>query len=211
MKNLPPLNSGYILHKITIEQMDTNCYLFGSKKAREVAIIDPGAEPEKIRELLAKEGLSPKLIINTHGHIDHISANSDFNLPIYIHRRDANFLTNPFLSLGAFYGTFKKSPPASHLVEDGDDIKISDLSLKVIHTPGHTPGGISLQCGKLVFTGDTLFAAGIGRTDLPYGSTKDIMDSIKKKLFALDDETIVLPGHGENTTIGVERRSNPWL
>ena len=114
------------------------------------------------------------------------------------------------MSLAAFYGNLKKSPPAGRVLEDGDDIVISDLSLKVIHTPGHTPGGISLKYNGIVFTGDTLFASGIGRTDLPYGSTKDIMNSIKEKLFILDDETIVFPGHGDKTTIGKERQSISW-
>jgi len=114
------------------------------------------------------------------------------------------------LSLAVFYGNLKKSPPASHVLEDGDDVVISDLTLKVIHTPGHTPGGISLKYDSIVFTGDTLFASGIGRTDFPYSSTKDIMHAIKKRLFALDDETIVFPGHGASTTIGNERQAISW-
>jgi len=203
-------NSDYILHRILIEQTDTNCYIFGSKKTKKVTIIDPGGESQKIKNLLHREKLIPEFIINTHGHIDHIGANCDFDLPVYIHQKDANFLTNPFLSLAAFYGNLKKSPPASRVLEDGDDIVISDLILRVIHTPGHTPGGISLKYNGMVFTGDTLFASGIGRTDLPYGSTKDIMNSIMKKLFNLDDETIVFPGHGDKTTIGKERREISW-
>ena len=120
------------------------------------------------------------------------------------------FLTNPLLSLAVFYGNLKKSPPATRILEDGDDVVISDLTLKVIHTPGHTPGCISLKYDNIVFTGDTLFAAGIGRTDFPYGSTKDIINSIKEKLFILDEETLVLPGHGERTTIGKERQAISW-
>ena len=203
-------SSNYILHNILIEQMDTNCYIFGSVKTKKVAIIDPGGDSEKIKSLLSKESLTPEFIINTHGHIDHIGVNSDFDLPIYIHRRDANFLTNPLLSLAAFYGKLKKSPPASRILEDGDDIVISDLTLKVIHTPGHTPGGISLKYNGIIFTGDTLFAAGIGRTDLPYGSIENITRSIKEKLFVLNDETIVFPGHGDKTTIGKERQTISW-
>ncbi len=204
-------SSDYILHRVVIEQMGTNCYIFGSKKTKEVAIIDPGAESGKIKALIDEHGLLPKFIINTHGHIDHIGANADFELPVYIHKRDANFLTNPLLSLAAFYGILKKSPSASRRLEHGDDIEISGLTLKVIHTPGHTPGGISLVYDNMVFTGDTLFAEGIGRTDLPYGSAKDITDSIKNRLFKLDDDTVVYPGHGESTTIGRERKKNPWL
>jgi len=204
------LSSDCILHTIVIEPTDTNCYIFGSKKTRKVAIIDPGGEDEKIKKLLAKKNLVPEFIINTHGHIDHIGANSDFDLPVYIHKNDANFLTNPLLSLAVFYGNLKKSPPASRVLEDGDDIVISDLTLKVIHTPGHTPGGISLKYDGIVFTGDTLFASGIGRTDFPYSSTKDIMYAINNRLFTLDDETIVFPGHGASTTIGNERQAPSW-
>ena len=201
----------YLLYKIYIDTVDTNCYVFGSKRTKEVVVIDPGADPDKIKELIKRENLIPKCIINTHGHIDHIGANSELNLPVYIHEKDANFLINPLLSLAAFYGKFRGSPKASRILKEDDEIEISDIKLRVMHTPGHTPGGISLYYDGIVFTGDTLFAQGIGRTDLPYGSQRDIMNSIKEKLFNLADSIIVYPGHGEETTIGVEKRTNPWL
>ena len=201
----------YLLYKIHIDSVDTNCYVFGSKQTKEVVVIDPGADPDRIKELIKRESLIPKCIINTHGHIDHIGANSELNLPVYIHEKDANFLTNPLLSLAAFYGKLKGSPRASRTLKEGDNIDISGIMLKVIHTPGHTPGGISLYTEGIVFTGDTLFAQSIGRTDLPYGSQKDITNSIKEKLFNLADSTIVYPGHGEETSIGIEKRTNPWL
>ena len=201
----------YLLYKIHIDSVDTNCYVFGSKQTKEVVVIDPGADPDRIKELIERESLIPKCIINTHGHIDHIGANSELNLPVYIHEKDANFLINPLLSLAAFYGKLKGSPRASRILKDSDEIEISDIKLRVIHTPGHTPGGISLYYDGIVFTGDTLFAQGIGRTDLPYGSQKDITNSIKEKLFNLADSTIVYPGHGGETSIGIEKRTNPWL
>jgi len=204
-------NKDYLLYKIHIDSVDTNCYVFGSKRTKDVVIIDPGADPDRIKELIKREGLIPKCIINTHGHIDHIGANSELDLPVYIHEKDANFLTNPLLSLAAFYGKLKGSPRASRTLKEGDNIDISGIMLKVIHTPGHTPGGISLYTEGIVFTGDTLFAQSIGRTDLPYGSQKDITNSIKEKLFNLADSTIVYPGHGEETSIGIEKRTNPWL
>jgi hydroxyacylglutathione hydrolase len=204
-------NKDYLFYKIYIDKVDTNCYLFGSKKTRDVIVIDPGADAGKIKSLIEKENLVPRFIVNTHGHIDHIGANLEMALPVYIHEKDANFLTNPLLSLAAFYGKLKGSPKASRVLKDNDEIIISDLKLKVIHTPGHTPGGISLYYDGIVFTGDTLFAQGIGRTDLPYGSAKDIEHSIRQKLFNLDDDTLVFPGHGEPTTIGAEKRTNPWL
>jgi len=201
----------YILHKIYEETVDANCYIFGSSDTKEVVVIDPGSDAEKIKNLIDHEKLDPKFIINTHGHIDHIGANYELGLPVCIHERDANFLTNPFLSLAAFYGKLKGSPKASRILKDNDEIRVSGIALKVIHTPGHTPGGISLFYDGIVFTGDTLFRQGIGRTDLPYGSAKDILHSIKEKLFKLDDSVIVYPGHGDQTTIGTEKRSNPWL
>jgi hydroxyacylglutathione hydrolase len=204
-------DSDYLLYKIYIKSVDTNCYLFGSKKTRQVALIDPGDEAGMIKEFIKQHCLEPKFIVNTHGHIDHIGANSEMELPVYIHERDANFLTNPLLSLAPFYGKLKGSPKASRILRDGDEIDISGITLKVIHTPGHTPGGISLYHKGIVFTGDTLFAQSIGRTDLPYGSQKDILHSIKEKLFQLDEATIVYPGHGDETTIGFEKRNNPWL
>lgn len=205
------MSDEYILHRLTVGDMEANCYIFGSARTKEAAIIDPGAEYERIKKVIDGEGLVPKFIINTHGHIDHIGANHKFNLPVYIHRADADFLTNPIKSLSAFYGQFKPSPKASRRLEDNDEIEISDIILKVLHTPGHTPGGISLYYNGLVFTGDTLFEGSVGRSDLPYGSGSELISSIKNKLLVLDDGVVVLPGHGEKTTIGEEKKSNPWL
>lgn len=201
----------YILHRLIVGEIETNCYIFGCAKTREVAIIDPGADSKKINELLDKEKLMPMFIINTHGHIDHIGANCDFRLPVYIHKADANFLTNPLLNLSAIQASFSVSPKANRLLEDGDEIEISDIKLKVMHTPGHTPGGISLHCKDVVFTGDALFKGSVGRTDLPYSNSKQLIISINDKLMKLDDNVAVYPGHGDSTTIGAERKANPWL
>jgi hydroxyacylglutathione hydrolase len=200
----------YLLYKIHIDRFGTNCYVFGSKKTREVVVIDPGADAGKIKELIKIEGLIPKCVINTHGHIDHTGANYELGLPVYIHEKDANFLVNPLLSLAAFYGRLNGSPKASRILKDNDEIEISDIKIRVIHTPGHTPGGISLYYDGIVFTGDTLFARGIGRTDLPYGNLNDIMHSIKDRLFNLAGSTIVYPGHGDQTSIDIEKKTNPW-
>lgn len=191
--------------------METNCYIFGSAKSREVVIIDPGADYDRIRQVLDDEKLTPGFIINTHGHIDHTGANYKFRLPIYIHKEDADFLTDPTKSLSQFYANFVMSPKASRILEDGNEIGISDIRLKVLHTPGHTPGGISLYYNGVVFTGDALFDGGIGRTDFPYGGHEKLISSIKNKLMKLDDDVVVLPGHGTKTTIGEQRRNNPWL
>jgi len=204
-------NKHYLLHRIVVGEMETNCYIFGAAETKEAAIIDPGADYEEIKEVIDAGSLIPKFIINTHGHIDHIGANYKFKLPIYIHREDSDFLTNPINSLSAFYASFAMSPKASRLLEDGDEIDVSGIRLKVLHTPGHTPGGISLYYNGIVFTGDTLFEGSVGRADFPYSDNKALIDSINNKLMKLDDDVVVLPGHGDKTTIGRERNNNPWL
>lgn len=200
-----------ILEAVVVGPMEVNCYIFGSRVQGEVIVIDPGADYEKIATFLKKERLSPKFIVNTHGHIDHIGANHRFNLPILIHRQDADFLSNPQLNLSASFGGGYRSPQAVRLLEEGDSIEVGDMELKVIHTPGHTPGGISLKYDDLIFTGDTLFKGGLGRTDFAYGSEDQLLSSIKAKLLAHDDATIIYPGHGPPSTIGKERKENPFL
>ncbi len=200
-----------ILETIVVGEMEANCYIFGSDEEREVVLIDPGADYEKLSAFIKNRGLLPKFIVNTHGHIDHIGANHRFNLPILIHRLDADFLSDPQLNLSAISGRGYRSPQAARLLEEGDSIEVGDIELKVIHTPGHTPGGISLGYEDLIFTGDTLFKGGVGRTDLPYGSEEQLLSSIKEKLLTYDDQTIIYPGHGPTSTIAKERRENPYL
>lgn len=200
-----------ILETIVVGEMEANCYIFGSDEEREVVLIDPGADYEKLSAFIKNRRFLPKFIVNTHGHIDHIGANHRFNLPILIHRLDADFLSDPQLNLSALSGRGYRSPRAARLLEEGDSIEVGDIELKVIHTPGHTPGGISLRYEDLIFTGDTLFKGGVGRTDLPYGSEEQLLSSIKEKLLTYDDQTIIYPGHGPISTIAKERRENPYL
>lgn len=195
----------YHLYSLVVGPIETNCYIFGSVRTGEVVIIDPGDDYEKIMDLIEAERLKPQAIVNTHGHVDHIGANNQFNLPVYIHRLDADFLSDPMKSLAAWYGNKTASARPQRLLEDNDEINIADLSLSVLHTPGHTPGGISLHYDGIVFTGDALFQGGVGRTDFPYSDEKQLIRSIKDKLFTLDDKVIVLPGHGPKTTIGMEK------
>jgi glyoxylase-like metal-dependent hydrolase (beta-lactamase superfamily II) len=130
---------------------------------------------------------------------------------VYAHRLEKDFLTDPDKNLSGMFGMFFKSPEATKLLEDGDKVSLDSLELEIIHTPGHTPGGISIKLGDVVFTGDTLFAGGIGRTDLPEGDERTLYRSIKEKLFMLDDNTVVYPGHGPESTIGEEKASNPFF
>jgi len=153
--------------------------------------------------------------LNTHGHIDHIGANRDikekFDIPLYIHSADSAMLNNVLQSeMGLFLGA-KDSPAPDHFFKEGEKIKIGKYSLKVIHTPGHSPGSVSFLGNGFLLSGDTLFFGGVGRTDLPGGSWQEMVNSIKNKILTLPDEMIVLPGHGPHTTVGQERSSNPFI
>jgi glyoxylase-like metal-dependent hydrolase (beta-lactamase superfamily II) len=181
----------------------TNCYLVGHVKSREAIIIDPGTnretEAKKILKAIESNGFKIKYIVNTHGHPDHTGANKIFkettNAPILIHEADAFMLKGPF---------------ADKTLHDGDSIQIGGIVLRVLHTPGHSPGSISLVGNDAVFTGDTLFAGSIGRYDLPGGSLEEIKKSLKK-LMILPDHLKAYPGHGPTSTIGEEKKHNPFL
>ncbi|MFA5339598.1 MAG: MBL fold metallo-hydrolase [Candidatus Omnitrophota bacterium] len=201
----------YILKVLPVGPIAANCYIFGCAETKEAVIIDPGADDKDIKQQVAELGLSPKCVINTHGHADHIGANSKMGLPVFIHASDAQCLTNPMKNVSGMIGIPVCSPPASRLLEDGDTIEVGNLVLEVLHTPGHSQGSICLWCEDAVFTGDTLFAEGVGRTDLPGGSEAALMRSIKEKLFTLPDATKVYPGHGPATTIGYEKGHNPFF
>ena len=208
--------TGYKVRNFRIDSLEVgplaaNCYIVSSLKTKEACLIDPGGEPERIKKVLDKNGLVLNFIINTHGHGDHILANGNFNVPIFIHELDGAYLGDPEKNLSGMFGFSFTSPAAAGLLKDGGRIGLGDLEFEVIHTPGHTPGSISLKLGDAVFTGDTLFASGIGRTDLPGGNEKDIFRSIKERLLALDDGTEVYPGHGPVSTIGEEKRNNPFF
>jgi hydroxyacylglutathione hydrolase len=198
---------------IIVGALETNCYLVYCDTTRECAVVDPGAEHELIFLAIAEDELKPVLLINTHGHVDHTGANRDvkehFGTPIAIHAADGALLGKiQQLELSLFLGA-KDSPPADRTLRDGDVVRIGDGQLRVLHTPGHSPGSISLLGDGFVLSGDTLFMEGVGRTDLPGGSRLQLVRSIREKLMTLPDETIVLPGHGPHTTIGHERENNP--
>jgi hydroxyacylglutathione hydrolase len=201
--------------EIIVGALETNCYLVYCEETKECAVVDPGAEPERIFPEIAEDALKPIAIINTHGHIDHTGANRDikdhYGAPIYIHAGDNAMLGKiQQLELSLFLGA-KDSPPADHFMNDGDEIKIGNSSLRVLHTPGHSPGSVSLLGDGFLLSGDTLFMEGVGRTDLPGGSQKQLEESIREKIMTLPDDTVVLPGHGPQTTVGQERVNNPLL
>ena len=203
-----------ILKTLVLGLFCSNCYIVGSESTKDGMIIDPGAEPEVILKNVKELGLDIKLIILTHGHIDHVGAltriKEAIGAQVAIHTDDAQAIQDP--SLGARFGfSYQPSPPPDRLLVDGDSVELGDLHFSVIHTPGHSPGGISLLGEGVVFTGDTLFNYGIGRYDLPGSNGTQLMDSIHTKLMVLPDNTIVYPGHSYETTIGNERRGNPFL
>jgi glyoxylase-like metal-dependent hydrolase (beta-lactamase superfamily II) len=200
---------------VIVGALETNCYLVYCQDTLECAVIDPGAEPDKIFRLIGHLGLKPTALINTHGHVDHIGANRDikdkFDIPLYLHEADLPMLKSVLLSELSFFLGAKESPPPDKLMEEGDEIKIGNVSLSVFHTPGHSPGSVSLMGDGILFSGDTLFFGGVGRTDLPGGSWAELERSIREKIFTLSADTLVLTGHGPTTTVGQETEFNPFI
>ena len=204
------------LHGMVVGSLATNCYIVGCEKTKEAAVIDPDEDGEKILAVLKEVGYKAKQIINTHGHMDHINANgvikSATGAQLMIHKDDADFLTNSSKNLSGLMGQNNTGPAADRLLEDGDAIQIGEtVTLKVTHTPGHTPGGICLVSKDVIFTGDTVFAGSIGRTDLPGGSYETIINAIKEKLLILSGDYKLYPGHGPASTLQEEKLSNPFF
>ena len=191
--------------------MAANFYIVADESKNDAFLIDPGGDPGRIKQILKKKDLNLKFIINTHGHGDHIFANGSFDVPIYIHKLEKEFLTDPDKNLSGMFGFLLKTPKAAKLLEDGEKIYLNDMEIEILHTPGHTPGSVSVKLNGAVFTGDALFRGGVGRTDFPYGDWETLLKSIRERLLVLDDETVIYPGHGDASTIGEERRSNPFL
>ncbi|MCW3995909.1 MAG: MBL fold metallo-hydrolase [Candidatus Bathyarchaeota archaeon] len=197
-----------LVETFVVGMLATNCYVASSKQTKDTVIIDPGIdfrnEAQPIMDYIAQSKLKITSIINTHGHQDHVNGNTlfqeEYRVPISIHPLDAYFLEE----------TQQDAFPANVLLEEGSNVTLGNETLKVLHTPGHTPGSICLVGEKLVFTGDTLFAGSIGRTDFPEGSAKDMRLSLQK-IAELPDYLLVYPGHGEATSMGREKKINPFL
>lgn len=204
-----------IIERIEVGSLEVNCYVVAACEKSQAFIIDPGDDAKKIEKVLKKYDLTVKGVINTHGHFDHICANDSFGAPIYIHEKEEVYLKDPKKNLSLFFGFPYSTKSKIILFKDSDILEAENLKLKVLDTPGHTIGGVSLlliepKDKKVVFSGDTLFCQSIGRTDLG-GNQEMLIESIKNKLFVLDDDTIVYPGHGPESTIGNEKATNPFF
>jgi hydroxyacylglutathione hydrolase len=191
------------IEALVVGRLEANCYIRVCPATSEAIVVDPGGDADEIIKRIADNGWQVKYIINTHGHLDHTADNAAVRAatgaPVMMHAADVPRRSAP-----------GRGAPDKALT-DGDSVNWGELSLSVIHTPGHTPGGICLLTGDKLFAGDTLFAGSVGRSDFPGGSHRDLINSIKTKLLVLPDDTEVYPGHGPRTTIGDEKRYNPFL
>jgi hydroxyacylglutathione hydrolase len=203
-----------------------NCYVLAQRAGADAIVVDPGQRAMgQLRRILDQNRLTPAAVLLTHGHIDHIwsaqKVADTYGCPAYIHPEDRFMLTDPIKGFGprlgqiAFGALFREPRQVVELDRDGDKVDIGDTVVTIDHTPGHTRGSVVFRVAgdgsEIAFTGDTLFRQSVGRTDLPGGSGRDLLGSIVTKLMVLDDDTVVLPGHGEKSTIGFERRANPFL
>ncbi len=207
-----------IYGSLVVGPLQVNCYILGCEKTRKAIVIDAGGDVDKILNVLEKNNLELKYILCTHSHFDHIAGNKELKdatkAEIIIHSAEADSITNISNSAMLFGLNIQNSPPADILIEDGDIIQVGDeITLETLYTPGHSAGSCSflLQGMPVVFVGDTLFAGSIGRTDLPGGDYNTLISSVRNKLFVLPDETKAFPGHGPETTIGYEKKYNPFF
>jgi len=204
-----------LIRAIPVGPLQVNCFIVGCCQTREAMVVDPGDEGQRILDVLAKENLQLKTVVNTHGHFDHMGGNrllvETTGAELLIHAKDV-----PLMAMAAqhaaLYGlTTTPSPSPTRTLADGDTFTVGQLEVQVIHTPGHSQGGICLLVGGHLFSGDSLFAGSVGRTDLPGGDFDALIEGVKTRLLVLPGETVVHPGHGPDTTIGAEKRSNPFV
>jgi len=208
------------IHAFTLGPLQVSAYVV--TEGQEALLVDAPAGAEAIIDFVREQGATPTILVNTHGHADHIQANRLLKetwpaVPLAIGEADAPMLTHPMKNMSPLMAAWVKSPQADRLLSGGDHVTVGGAAFEVLATPGHSPGSISLYCPQgpdgtgVVFTGDALFAGGIGRTDLPGMSGETLLASIRDRLLTLPDETVVYPGHGPPSTIGREKRNNPWL
>lgn len=205
-----------ILEGFPVGPIGANCYIYGDGEAGEAVVIDPGDEPDRILAAVGRLGVRVVAVVNTHGHFDHVQAveavRRATGAPFLIHEAEREVLESGPARARVMFGIeVPPSPIPDRWLREGDRIPVGGLVLEVRHTPGHSPGGVCLLGRGLVFTGDTLFSGSIGRTDIPGGDYETLVESIRRVLIPLPDETVCYPGHGPPTTIGEEKRTNPFV
>ncbi len=201
--------------EISVGPFEMNCYILAEEKYPDCAIVDPGDDPDRIIDFVNRHNLKPRRIINTHNHIDHARRASDvqkhFDIPFYIHEDDLPLLER-ITDQGLLFGLDSSPvPEVEGFLADNEEFVLVEESIKILHTPGHSPGSISIYVKGHVIVGDVLFRDSIGRTDLYGGNFEILLKSIREKLFVLPDDTVVHSGHGPSTTIGREKKENPFL
>ncbi len=208
-------DSAFQVKKYTLGPLETGAYLIIDRHKKEAAMIDPGAFDSDIIDTIQSQDVQLKKILLTHGHYDHIAGVPELaektGAEIVIHEKDHPMLSDPHLNLSAFFGLLFTVDADVHNYTEGGIVQVGDFRLKVIETPGHTPGSICLLADDILFSGDTLFRNSVGRSDFPGSSTKDLRHSLHEILMKLDDSVRVMSGHGDQTTIGHERRINPFI
>ncbi len=204
-----------IIQKLEVGPIMANCFIVGCEDTKQAVVIDPGAEADRILYALADNKLTVKYIINTHGHFDHVGGNKRLKeatgADLMIHADDVPMLTGLTEMAAAFGMSAENSPGPDKTLADGDRISFGKIEFEVIHTPGHSPGGITLSADGCAFVGDTLFAGSIGRTDFPGGDFDTLINVIQNRIFPLGDDVRVYCGHGPETTVGMEKRTNPFV
>lgn len=208
-----------ILERLVVGMLQTNCYLLADSGTRRAAVIDPGGDSARIVERIEHHQLNLVSIINTHGHFDHVldawAVKKQLGGEVFLHPDDKPMLQDRSLGLTALFSSLKHSPKGAvdRWLHEGETLEVGALRLEVLETPGHTPGHVSLYLRDqdMIFVGDTLFAGSIGRTDFPGGSFEQLLTSVRTKIFPLNDSTVVYPGHGPETTVGQEKRTNPFF
>ena len=203
-----------LVERLNVGPLDVNCYIVSCKRTRQTLIVDPGGDADRITAFLVRKGLEPMLVVNTHGHFDHVGGNAGllrrYPVSLGMHRADLPVLA-ALPEMGRMFNLeLEPSPQPTMFLEDNAVLEVGDLKFRVLHTPGHSPGSICLASGNILFSGDTLFQRSIGRTD-SYEAQDELLRNIRKKLLVLPADTEVIPGHGPATNIGSEKRYNLFL
>ena len=203
------------VEQLVVGPLLSNCYIVWDEGKKEGVVIDPGDDADNIAKVIDRLGVKIKYSLATHGHFDHVAGAAPLKKKLGIeflaHKDELFFLEDGKNAAYRWGFDIEQPPKPDRFIEDGDTIEVGDLGLQVLHTPGHSPGGVSFLCDGMVFGGDTLFQGSIGRTDFRMGSFDDLANSIKTRLYTLPDDTVVYTGHGPATTIGDEKKYNPFV